>query len=544
MKGSSTSAMPLGFRFLARIKGVQAISILTGLLAFIGIVLMWLPAGAFVWRVLTGIGPSALGKLIHEQWSPRLAGLWRTNLNFALTIAVLSTLAGFLLHRLLLRRRPREHPIWLMVYALTLVGSPYILIQGWLNLAGPNTWLQSHVLPTGWTLYSPAGYVLVQVMLNSGLAFLVIHGSKALLDRKYADFTAIYRPSFRNRLRTILRIQYLPSLLVSFSFLFLLAYWHYDSASILRQNLLSLELMTAFGSFYDDGQAAAIAVPACLAVLPVALMMSVFLAPLALSMKAPAPLQSTRSCFWALVGLTLLPVLTLGISLGGLLSRFSSPRLAWESLKLARADFVNTAEIGLFSGLLLAVFALPIAWYLRVHPRQARWIMPVLVLALSIPAVMSGIGFIHLRSLTGEAYWPEGPVRLAILNVLLWLPLCILLAMASLTRLPLRWVEEMRSLRLSCSASLFRMASPFVIPIALQLFMVGFALSIREVPASLLNYTPEGGTLALTIETMLHFEQPDALSALCLAQFGLVATLWVMGALGLYFIRKRMRWPN
>jgi ABC-type Fe3+ transport system permease subunit len=545
MKRSPTSAAcSWRFRFPSRIKGVHATSILTGLVAFVGIVLMWLPAGAFVWKVLTGIGPSALGKLIQEQWSPRLLELWRTNLNFALTIAVLSTLTGFLLHRLLLRRPLREHPIWLMVYALTLVGSPYILIQGWLNFSGPNTWLQSKILPAGWTLYSPAGYILVQVLLNSGLAFLVIHGSKALLDRKYADFTAIYRPSFRNRLRTLLRIQYLPSLLVSFSFLFLLAYWHYDSASILRQNLLSLELMTAFGSFYDDGQAAAIAVPACLAVLPVAWVMSVFLSPLALSMKAPAPIQPLRSCFWVLAGLALLPVLTLGASLGGLLSRFSSPRVAWESLKLARADFVNTTEIGLLSGLLLAVCALPIAWYLRVHPRKARWIMPLLVLALSIPAVISGIGFIHLRNLTGEAHWPEGPVRLVILNVLLWLPVCILLALASLTRLPIRWIEEMRLLRLSCSVSLFRMVGPFVIPVALQLFMVGFALSIREVPASLLNYTPEGGTLALTIETMLHFEQPDALSALCLAQFGLVATLWGMSALGLHFIRKRLRWPN
>lgn len=522
----------------------HACSILKGLLILAGIVLIWLPAGAFAWEVVSGIGPSALGKLIHEQWSPRLLGLWRTNLNFALMIAVLSTVAGFLLHRLLLLRQPREHAFWLMMYALTLVGSPYILIQGWLNLSGPNTWLQLEVLPTGWALYSPAGYILVQALLNSGLAFLVIHGSKSLLDRKYSDFTAIYRPSFRNRIRTILRIRYLPSLLVSFSFIFLLAYWHYDSASILRQNLLSLELMTAFGSFYDDGQAAAIAVPSCLAVLPVALLMSVFITPLALSMKAPAPLQNVRQSFWALAGLMLLPVLTLGVSLVGLIARFSSPRLAWDSLKLAQADLINTAGIGLFSGLFLAVLALPVAWHLRVHPRKARWIIPLLVLALSIPPVISGIGFIHLRSLTGESYWPEGPLRLVILNVILWLPVCIILALASLTRLPPRWIEEMRLLRLSFSVLLLRMLSPFIFPIVLQLFMVGFALSIREVPASLLNYTPEGGTLALTIETMLHFQQPDALSALCLAQFVLVAAIWGAGASALYLIKKRMPWPN
>jgi len=519
-------------------------SVLTGLLTFVGIVLMWLPAGTFAWEVTNKIGLSALGKLIHEQWSPRLSDLWLTNLKFALAVAVLSTLAGFLLHRMLLRRQPRERSFWLMVYALTLIGSPYILIQGWLNLSGPNTWLQRNFLPGGWTLYSPAGYIFVQVLLNSGLAFLIIHGSKSLLDRKYVDFTLIYRPSLRNRLRTIARIQYLPSLVISVTFILLLACWHYDAASILRQNLLALELMTAFGSFYDDGQAAAIAVPACVATLPVAVLTAVFLSPLALSMKSPAPLQSIRTSFWALAGLTLMPILTLGISLGGLISRFSDPQLAWYNLTLASGDLMNTAEIGSISGLILVLLALPIGWYLRLHSHRARWIVPLLVLALSVPSVISGIGFIHFRNLTGESYWPEGPLRLVILNVMLWLPVCILLALASLTRLPLRWIEETRLLRLSFSMSLFRMFSPFVIPIFLQLFMVGFALSVREVPASLLNYTPDGGTLALTIETMLHFEQPDALSALCLAQFVLVATIWSLGALTIHFIRKRMPWPN
>ena len=51
------------------------------------------------------------------------------------------------------------------------------------------------------------------------------------------------------------------------------------------------------------------------------------------------------------------------------------------------------------------------------------------------------------------------------------------------------------------------------------LLFVGFTSVIREVPASLLNVPPDGSTLALSIETLLHFEQPVRIASLCLAYF-------------------------
>lgn len=520
----------------------RSFSIFAGGFVLVVLTLVWLPAGVFVGKVLSEIGIAPLAKMIQDQWTPRLWELWRSNLVLAFVIAALSTLTGFFLHRMLSLRPRREHSPWLILFALPVVGSPYIVIQGWLNLLGPNTWIQLHVLPTGWSLYSKLGYVLLQVLLNSGLSMLIIHGGKALLDRKYSDFLKIYSVSFFNRLRTILHTQYLAPLLASFSFVFLQAYWHYDAASMLRQNLLSLELMTAFGSFYDNGQAAAIALPACLTTLPLALLMLMGLSPMITSLKVPASSAPRSAKVGSFLGLLLLPILLLLVPLGGLITKFSSVRLAWDSLKLVATDLTNTAQVGLFSGLLLTLVSLLLAGYFRRYSRQAKWIIPMIILALSMPSVLNGIGMIHLRSWIGDRFFPQGPLRLVVLNTMLWSPACAITGLASLLRLPTRWIDEMRLMPRSSVISWIRIAGPFLIPTAIQLFILGFALSLREVPASLLNYSPDGGTIALTIETMLHFEQPNALSALCLAQFGLVVTIWIAGAVGLHCLRKRMQW--
>ena len=61
--------------------------------------------------------------------------------------------------------------------------------------------------------------------------------------------------------------------------------------------------------------------------------------------------------------------------------------------------------------------------------------------------------------------------------------------------------------------------------------IAGFALVAREVAAGLLNMPPGGSTLAISIETLLHFEQPDRVAALCLAY--LIAVLGVSIVVGL-----------
>ena len=75
------------------------------------------------------------------------------------------------------------------------------------------------------------------------------------------------------------------------------------------------------------------------------------------------------------------------------------------------------------------------------------------------------------------------------------------------------------------------LARPVLVPRFLLLFGFGFLMAMREVPASLLNYPPDGSTLALTIETMLHFDQPQLISALCLIQ--LLISLVMFSAIAL-----------
>jgi ABC-type Fe3+ transport system permease subunit len=515
-----------------------------GAITWAAMALAWLPVMAFVCQLLADVGPARMAQVVKECWSPRVFGIWLTSVKMAGAIAMASTLTGLLLHRLLVRRSEAEKGTWMTIHSLGLLASPYILIQGLLNLAGPNSWIQENVLPARWSIYSGTGYFLVQVLLNSGLALLFLNACDARFDRKYSDFMAIYRPSPLAWLMTFFKVRHLPALGVTFTFIFIVSYWNYDSASILRQNLLSLELMAAFGSFYNNAQAAAIALPGFVAILPLAVALYFWISPVALSLRTPGAGVGGKGKFPSAMVLAVLPLAIIGISIGGLVSRFSSMPVAWYNLKLALGDLANSAVVGVSSGIVLALVSMAAACHLRLRPHQLRWVLLSLVLAASVPAVITGIGYIQLRAITGESHWPSGLARLVILNVMLWLPLCMLVSIAFIGRLPSAWLDELRLMNWPASARQLRLAASIVFPTVLKVFMVGFALSIREVPASLLNYTPDAGTIALTIETMLHFEQPDALSALCIAQFMLVGVVWGLVSAVVLMMRKLPLWER
>ena len=246
----------------------------------------------------------------------------------------------------------------------------------------------------------------------------------------------------------------------------------------------------------------------------------------------------------ALLPLIVIPGLTVGTALWGLLAQLSNPAEAWKALAPVAGDAETTLLVGFLCGCSLAMLGLMAAFAFRLCLPHSRPLVALACLALAVPAVVSGIGLILLRNASFPEALSTGILPLLLANLFVQLPLVILFALGMTGGWTHAETETTAILEIPVWMVMSRLAPPVFLPAIPLLFLLGFALAAREVPASILNYSAESGTLALTIETMLHFEQPNALSALCLLQLALVASV-ILGSLFLWrWLQRSFPWPT
>ena len=72
------------------------------------------------------------------------------------------------------------------------------------------------------------------------------------------------------------------------------------------------------------------------------------------------------------------------------------------------------------------------------------------------------------------------------------------------------------------SATLARIVLPLALPALVHAAAFAFVLALGELPAAVLVAPPGGMTLAVRIESLLHFGKDGIVAALCVVEAGLV----------------------
>jgi iron(III) transport system permease protein len=220
-----------------------------------------------------------------------------------------------------------------------------------------------------------------------------------------------------------------------------------------------------------------------------------------------------------------------------------------------RGELWLSTQIGAAAATAALVIALPLAWSMRpslaASPSQRPltslpWLRALaLSLCLTIPGPL--IGIVVIRVLNQP---PDSPLAfLAALydsNFAPWLvqtiralPLATLILWPALASVPQVMLDTAATDGTGWWGQLFRIALPQRWPAVAAAWLIGFAIAVGELAATILVMPPQRGATALSIQIfqLLHYGVDDRLAAICLVTvFGIAAITGIAAAL----LKRRM----
>jgi iron(III) transport system permease protein len=226
-----------------------------------------------------------------------------------------------------------------------------------------------------------------------------------------------------------------------------------------------------------------------------------------------------------------------------------------ERLAKAPDDFQGelwlSAQIGGAAATAALAIALPLAWSMRPNSteipiRRRPWLrLFALSLCLTIPGPLLGVVTIRLLNRP-----PDSPfAALALLydsNFAPWLvqtiravPLATLIMWPALASVPQVMLDTAATDGTGWWGRLFRIALPQRWPAAAAAWLVGFAVAVGELAATILVMPPQRGATALSIQIfqLLHYGVDDRVAAICLVTvFAVAAITGIAAAL----LKRRM----
>lgn len=489
--------------------------------------------------------------------SPLTQDALTRSLGLGVMTASIAILLALLLHFCLGLLPGKVYPFALGIQCIGLMISPYVFTQGWIGLLGSTGTLREidslSTLLAPFSLYTSYGALALLVLQLTPFALLFLELGIRSLSQAESNLDRLLRLSLTQRLRAWELPRYGPIVLLAWIWLFILAFWSYDIPSMLRVHTFSLELLSNFGSFYDYGRALALSLPVMLGSVAIGLLSFAWINRRSqfdtqVEMNHPSShgyrkKTSPGIYILTLFALSFLPLATLGVPLLGLLAQIESLSALPQHLALFKGDFSTTILVALPSGLLVASATLLYACWLFCDPHQSpRWIIALQLFFLTTPALLGGIGFAWLFSRLPAGGIVDGLPRLVIIQFALWTPLALLLIPSLFSFWRRSWTETAHLLQRP--SLVWQIGRRPAAPAFVLLFLIVATLAAREVPASLVNYPPGQSTLSLSIETVLHFDQPAVVASLCLGQLVLAVALWTAGLITIALLRSPTFHPH
>jgi ABC-type Fe3+ transport system permease subunit len=452
--------------------------------------------------------------------SARSRALLLRSLGVAGGAAGLALVLGLLAARSCARLAGRRAAAGEAALVLPLCVPSLVTTLGWLALLGRNGALarMAPEFPRP-DLYTPAGAaVLLALGLFPCVALPALAGQRAL-DRGALAAARLAAGPWRVfwRIEWPLLAPYLASgTLVAF----LLAFMDFGVPSALMVNVYPVEVFTQLGAFQDTGRALASATPGLVVVA-----LAVALRFLALR-ASPWPASTCgRGPRVPGSGAALLAVLALalGAPLAALL--VSAHGHYAEALRTAGEEVLTSLSVGAFSAALLLPAAAAAALAVRaLGPRARRLAGALLLVPLVVPGAIVGLGLLTLVARDVAPFaWLRGSVGLlacASFARFLALPALGLALFATAFRRELVDAAEVHGARRS--TALARIVLPLALPALVHAAALAFVLALGELPAAVLVAPPGGMTLAVRIESLLHFGKDGIVAALCVVEAGLV----------------------
>jgi iron(III) transport system permease protein len=197
-----------------------------------------------------------------------------------------------------------------------------------------------------------------------------------------------------------------------------------------------------------------------------------------------------------------------------------------------RGELWLSTRIGAGAATAALALAVPLAWSMRLARRSPRIRLAVLALCLTIPGPLLGLAAIHLLNRP-----PDSPFSwMAALydsNFAPWLvqtiralPLVTLVLWPALASVPQAMLEAAATEGAGWWRQLLQIAMPQRWPAVAAAWLVGFAVAVGELAATVLVLPPQKYTaISVRVFQMLHYGVDDRLAAICLVMIFGIGTL-------------------
>jgi ABC-type Fe3+ transport system permease subunit len=201
-----------------------------------------------------------------------------------------------------------------------------------------------------------------------------------------------------------------------------------------------------------------------------------------------------------------------------------------------RSELMLTGRVGALAATGALLAAVPLAWSMR-RPRQAPVVrLALLATCLTIPGPLLGLGVI--RALNQPAESVLGFLgRLYDSNFAPWLvqtvravPLATLILWPALASVPQSMLDTAATDGSGWLRRLLWIALPQRWPAVAAAWLVGFAVAVGELGATVLVQPPGEQAISVSIFQLLHYGVDDRAAAICLVMLAGVAALTAIAA--------------
>lgn len=473
---------------------------------------VWMLSNSFV---------DASGDFTLKNYARLLVGsrerrLLLNSMTLGVGVSTIATLLGASLGLLLARTEVRGKTWWRLALAVPLVTPPYVLALAWVNLAGATG------ISAEWT------YSLTSAIFTLGLSFypLTMLATEAAARRVDAGLeeAALLVAAPRRVFAGITLPLVAPAVTAAALVIFVLAISEFGAPGLLRVNVFTTEVFTAFAALYDFGAATALSLPLLIAAMMAAISARLIIGERILTGRRGSRVGlSLDAGRWRVAAHALLPAvvaLCVFLPVGVIAREARGVRLIASSIRESSDAIINSFALA-GAGATLAVTLAVFIGYGRARMKARLSVLVDLALTglFAVPGTVTGIGLI--------AFWNHADWRgkiyasqliIVIAYVARFAPVAALLLTAIVRQIPVAFEEAAVIAGASWPRTFGRIVAPQMLTGISAAWVISFIFAIGEIGATALVAPPGESTLPVRVYTLVANTPASKLAALALAQ--------------------------
>src|SRR5262245_38156837 len=430
-----------------------------------------------------------------------------------------------------------------IVLVMPLVIPPYILALAWIYIggsAGIVSQLLRRDLLSEWT-YSLMGAVIVLGVSFYPLAMLATEAALRRVDRRLEEAALLVASQHRVLWRITLPL-IAPSIAAATLVIFVLGISEFGVPGLLRVNVYTTEVFTAFSALYDFGAATALAIPLLASALIAGIAAQYLIGERLLVMRRSACVGSdligenkTLVVVVIMLVIAFFVLLPLGVLVreAGQMQRIAATAVA------SRTAIRNSLWLAAVGATIITILGMLLGyWRARARTRLRGLADLAMIIIFAVPCTVTGVGLIGLWNRPGLGiYGTQAMVVIAYLAR--FVPLGALILAASVRQVSVSLEEAAELSGVGWLRIFTRIVLPQIKTGIAAAWIVAFIFAFGELGATVLVAPPGESTLPVRIYTLIANTSSSEIAALALMQVCVI--LVPLSLLGIFVGRDKAK---